>query len=186
MYRKGIFFIFFINVISCGYMGDPVAPQFLSPQAVRNLGATISPDNSLILNWNPPTDNKNGDDLEEDRLISYRILRGEIPYDIKSEKLKFIDFKLVGGLKNISYSDEKEVTFEIKNIPLNKRFAFVVVPVLGKLGDKNEENKTLGAVYDYVSFYSESSSSNSGEYRTDIKLDTLNSIYSKPSYFGLS
>lgn len=188
MFKRGInytFFLLLINLISCGYMGDPVAPQFLSPRAVKSLGATVAADNSLVINWFPPTDNKNGDDFDEDRLVSYKILRGEIPYDIKSEKLKYSDFKLIGEIKNLSFSESKKISYRVKNIPQSKRFAFVVVPVLGSLGGKKETNLSSGAVYDYVSFYSEPSSSVAGEYRTDIKLDTLNSIYARPAYFGL-
>ena len=60
----------------CGYKGDPLPPDQVVPEAIRDLRATLG-DEGAKLTWSYPLETVSGDDIEE--IESFELYRAEIP-----------------------------------------------------------------------------------------------------------
>lgn len=180
---------------SCGYVADPVAPEFLVPDSVKLLTATFENNDTLKVSWEAPDRKKNGDDIIEGQKIDYAIFEASIKDNIKNEKLKSSDFINIATLTSDSIEKTKDsndkIVFKLNKFDLNDRKALVVVPIFRQPKvdsyqryDYSIEPGVPGAVVDCIIYYASKNYSN-GELRTDVKTELFNSVYGRPAYFGL-
>ncbi len=88
------------TVMSCGRYGPPLPPEAYTPATVDNFLASPSPD-GIVLTWNTPDKDRQGEDLEE--LTHYDILRSNTEDLLNFLKDPIVNSEVVGRVYSKNY-----------------------------------------------------------------------------------